>query len=158
MQAIRQGLIEVEWPGRFQVLPGRPVVVLDVAHNPHAAAVLADNLSNIGFAPYTHAVFGMLSDKDIAGVVEHLKGRIDYWHLATLPGPRGTDAGRLAEILAAAGVETGVFQHDSAVVAYQAAAARAGENDRSVVFGSFLTVTDVMQFLNRHPADRPRAV
>ena len=155
MQAIRQGLLGVEWPGRFQLLPGRPVVVLDVAHNPHAAAVLADNLSNIGFASYTHAVFGMLADKDIAGVVERLKGRVDFWHLASLPGPRGVSADRLAGILAACGVEKGVFRYDSAAAAYQAARAQAGENDRIVVFGSFLTVTDVMQALGRHSPGSP---
>jgi dihydrofolate synthase/folylpolyglutamate synthase len=148
MQAVRQGLIEVEWPGRFQLLPGRPVVVLDVAHNPHAAAVLADNLGNIGFAPYTHAVFGMLGDKDIAGVVRLLKGRIDFWHLASLPGSRGISAQRLAEVLAECGIQEGVFLHDSPAAAYAAAHRQAGENDRIVVFGSFLTVTDVMQVLN----------
>ena len=151
MQAIRQGLIGVEWPGRFQLLPGRPVVVLDVAHNPHAAAVLADNLGNIGFASYTHAVFGMLGDKDIAGVVELVKGRIDYWHLTSLPGPRGTSADQLAEVLAAAGINEGVFLHASPAEAFAAARGQAGENDRIVVFGSFLTVTDVMQSLNRRP-------
>jgi dihydrofolate synthase/folylpolyglutamate synthase len=149
MQAIRQGLIEVEWPARFQVLPGRPTVILDVAHNPHAAAVLADNLSNIGFASYTHAVFGMLNDKDIAGVVNLLKGRIDYWHLASLPGPRGVNAHDLAGILAQCGVKEGVFEHENPAGAYAQARSRAGENDRIVVFGSFLTVTDVMQALQR---------
>jgi dihydrofolate synthase/folylpolyglutamate synthase len=147
MQAIRQGLIEVEWPARFQLLPGRPVVVLDVAHNPHAAAVLADNLSNIGFAPYTHAVFGMLADKDIAGVVNLLKGRIDYWHLASLPGARGVSAAQLARVLAECGIKEGVFEYETPAAAYAQARAQAGENDRIVVFGSFLTVTDVMQAL-----------
>jgi dihydrofolate synthase/folylpolyglutamate synthase len=147
MQAIRQGLIEVEWPARFQLLPGRPVVVLDVAHNPHAAAVLADNLSNIGFAPYTHAVFGMLADKDIAGVVNLLKGRIDFWYLASLPGARGVSAAQLARVLAESGIKEGVFEYETPAAAYVQARARAGENDRIVVFGSFLTVTDVMQAL-----------
>ncbi len=78
-------------PGRFQVLPGRPQVVLDVAHNPEAAAVLAANLGDSGFAPETIAVFGMLRDKDIAGVVRAMAPRITRWHLATLPGPRGAE-------------------------------------------------------------------
>ncbi|THA33436.1 bifunctional folylpolyglutamate synthase/dihydrofolate synthase, partial [Streptomyces sp. A1136] len=57
-QEVRTGLATVELPGRFQVLPGQPLVILDVAHNPHAAAVLAQNLDNMGFHPYTYAVFG----------------------------------------------------------------------------------------------------
>ena len=63
--AVRDGLVHVELPGRFQVLPGRPAVVLDVAHNPHAARVLADALAAMGYFPRTFAVFGMLADKDI---------------------------------------------------------------------------------------------
>jgi dihydrofolate synthase/folylpolyglutamate synthase len=93
----------------------------------------------------------MLGDKDIAGVVELLKGRIDYWHLTSLPGPRGTTADQLAEILAEAGVDQGVFLHATPTEAFAAARGQAGENDRIVVFGSFLTVTDVMQSLNRRP-------
>jgi dihydrofolate synthase/folylpolyglutamate synthase len=149
MQAIREGLINVEWPGRFQLLPGRPVVVLDVAHNPHAAAVLADNLSNIGFASYTHAVFGMLTDKDIAGVVQLLKRKVDVWHLASLPGPRGLAAPDLAALLRRTGVEGEVLEYADPGLAYAGAAARAGENDRIVAFGSFLTVAGVMEALNR---------
>jgi dihydrofolate synthase / folylpolyglutamate synthase len=56
-QAVRQGLLAVELPARFQVLPGRPATILDVAHNPHAAAVLAENLDSMGYFPVTHAVF-----------------------------------------------------------------------------------------------------
>ncbi|MBL8385598.1 MAG: bifunctional tetrahydrofolate synthase/dihydrofolate synthase [Burkholderiales bacterium] len=152
MQAIREGLAGVEWPARFQVLPGRPLVVLDVAHNPHAAAVLADNLSNIGFAPATHAVFGMLADKDIAGVVKLMMPRIDTWHLADLPGPRGMSARDLAGILGGCGVASGIVLHPDPAAAYAAARAAAGENDRIVAFGSFLTVAGVMQAMQQPAA------
>lgn len=144
MHDVRKGLSLVELAGRFQVMPGRPVVVLDVAHNPHAAAVLADNLSNMGFAPNTIAVFGMLRDKDIAGVVTKIAGRVDRWHLATLDYPRGASADELAQALVLAGVKAPVFQFDSAQGAYASALVEAGENDRIVVFGSFLTVSEVM--------------
>ena len=149
MQAIREGLIGVEWPGRFQLLPGRPLVVLDVAHNPHAAAALKHNLSSIGYAPYTHAVFGMLADKDVAGVVSHLKGKVDFWHLTDLPGPRGSSAWGLAQTIARTDVGGRCFEHASPAAAYAAAIKEAGENDRIVVFGSFLTVAGVMQAVNR---------
>ncbi|MBA3903901.1 MAG: bifunctional tetrahydrofolate synthase/dihydrofolate synthase [Rhodocyclaceae bacterium] len=151
MQDIRRGLAEVELPGRFQVLPGRPTVVLDVGHNPQAAGVLADNLgaylANEAFHPQTWAVFGMLRDKDIAGVVKRLKGRIDRWLVATLDGPRGASAEDLAGILAQQGVvPTGSFA--SPAQAWRAARERAGENDRIVVFGSFLTVADVLRAID----------
>ncbi len=90
-QAVRQGLLTVELPARFQVLPGRPTTILDVAHNPHAAAVLAENLDNMGFFPVTHAVFGMLRDKDIGAVVARLGDRVDHWYIGSTPGTRGID-------------------------------------------------------------------
>jgi dihydrofolate synthase / folylpolyglutamate synthase len=148
-QAVRQGLSMVEIPGRFQVLAGRPVVVLDVGHNPHAAAHLAANLDQMGFFPYTHAVLGMLSDKDIDGVIAHLKGKVDYWWASSLTGPRATTAAYLAERLRAAGVrdtdQSGITLCDTPSQALLQAKAKAGENDRIIVFGSFLTVADVLR-------------
>lgn len=143
MQDIRRGLIEVELPGRFQVLPGRPTVVLDVGHNPQAAGVLADNLASMAFHPETWAVFGMLADKDIAGVVERVKDRIDHWLTASLPGPRGMGGEALADILANHGIRADAC-FASPADAYLAAKERAGENDRIVAFGSFLTVAGVL--------------
>jgi dihydrofolate synthase/folylpolyglutamate synthase len=145
MNQVRLGLANVELPGRFQVLPGRPTVILDVAHNPHAAAVLAENLSNMGFFPDTHAVFGMLSDKDIRGVCQALRGRIDFWHVAGLPGPRGTSADMLEKVITESGAGGRVFCYGTPRAAFAAARRQANENDRIVVFGSFLTVADVMQ-------------
>ncbi|MGH8703855.1 MAG: bifunctional tetrahydrofolate synthase/dihydrofolate synthase [Burkholderiales bacterium] len=147
MQEVRRGLSEVTLPGRFQVLPGRPQVVLDVAHNPEAAAALADNLMAAGFARETIAVFGMLRDKDIAGVVRAIAPRISRWHLARLGGPRGADCRQLANALAGAGVRAPAFEHETPAAALAAAQREAGESDKIVVFGSFLTVADAMEQL-----------
>ncbi|MBZ0251495.1 MAG: bifunctional tetrahydrofolate synthase/dihydrofolate synthase, partial [Burkholderiales bacterium] len=81
---VKRGLTSVRLAGRLQVLPGRPQVVLDVAHNPHAARALARGLGGMGFANRTIAVFAMLADKDIAGVVEAVAPRVDRWHVATV--------------------------------------------------------------------------
>ncbi|RBL87729.1 bifunctional tetrahydrofolate synthase/dihydrofolate synthase [Streptomyces cavourensis] len=155
-QAVRQGLLQASLPGRFQILPGQPTIILDVAHNPHAAAVLAQNLDNMGFHPYTYAVFGMLNDKDLAGVVAKLGARIDHWFCAGLPGPRGGSGQALADQVAAAlpaapaaGQAPGVSAFPDPAQAFAAARERAGENDRIVVFGSFLTVASVLQSLGR---------
>ena len=142
MQDVRRGLAEVTLPGRFQVLPGKPQIVLDVAHNPEAAAVLASNLGDSGYAPETIGVLGMLKDKDIAGVVRAMARRITRWHLATLPGPRGVDSRLLAGIFLELKIKTPVTEHDSVAEALAAARKEAGENDKIVVFGSFLTVAD----------------
>jgi dihydrofolate synthase/folylpolyglutamate synthase len=143
MAEIRQGLATVELPGRFQTLPGRPVTVLDVAHNPQAARVLADNLLDQGFFGCTWAVCGMLRDKDIDSVIGALKGRIERWLPCTLGGPRGAAASELAQCLHAAG-ETVECEFDTVMAAYAYAKEKAAENDRIVVFGSFLTVADVL--------------
>ena len=144
MQDVRRGLSEVSLPGRFQVLPGRPQMVLDVAHNPEAAGVLAANLGASGFAPETIAVLGMLRDKDIEGVLRAMAGRITRWHLATLGGPRGAEAETLERALRAAGATEPASQHPSVAAALAAARAEAGEGDKIVVFGSFLTVAEAM--------------
>jgi dihydrofolate synthase / folylpolyglutamate synthase len=148
MQAVRQGLMLVDLPGRFQVLPGRPAVVLDVAHNPQAVGVLSENLSNMGFFPETWAVFGMLSDKDIEGVVALIRDRIDHWLIAGLPGARGLSAQNLAERLSAVGIDVQDRCFDSPRAAFDAAQHRAAESDRILVFGSFMTVADVMAGMN----------
>lgn len=152
MRDIRRGLAEVELTGRFQVLPGRPTVVLDVAHNPQAARVLADNLGGMAFHPRTWAVFGMMRDKDIAGVIAAMRGRIDHWLPATLPGPRAATAAELSAVLSAAGVEGALPTFESAAAAYAYGQEQAGEDDRILAFGSFLTVADVLRALGRETA------
>ncbi len=150
MNDVRKGLATVELPGRFQVLPGRPAVVLDVAHNPQAAAILAQNLADMGSYPATHAVFGMLRDKDIEGVCAALQERVSAWYAATLAGgARGAEAATLAKAIRSAdtGAEVGLF--DSPRSAFEAACKRAGGNDRILVFGSFYTVAEVMALLAR---------
>jgi dihydrofolate synthase/folylpolyglutamate synthase len=143
MQHLRRGLTEVELCGRFQVLPGCPVVVLDVGHNPQAAAVLADDLSGMGHCLHTWAVFGMLRDKDIDGVVRLLAKHVDHWLACTLPPPRGATAAELAQVLRQAGVDA-VREFENPALAYAAACSEAADNDRIVVFGSFHTVADVL--------------
>jgi dihydrofolate synthase/folylpolyglutamate synthase len=145
MGAVRAALVGIEWPGRFQVLPGRPVTVLDVAHNPQAAHAFADNLGGMGFHPRTIAVFGIMSDKDIDAVIAPLIPRVDRWEVATLPPPRGSSAEALRQRLQDAGVAPGaVREHVDPAAAYRAAREEAAEADRIIVFGSFLTVAAVL--------------
>ncbi len=143
-QDVRTGLAVVELPGRFQVLPGRPAVVLDVAHNPQAAGVLAENLAAMPPVRRTLAVVGMLRDKDLAGVLARLRGRVHRWYAATLDNPRGATAAALRAVIAAADPAAPVREFESPRAAYAAAVEDARADDRIVVFGSFFTVADVM--------------
>lgn len=145
MGALRQGLVEVELPGRFQVLPGRPLVILDVAHNPHAARGLSESLRSLPAGGRVIAVFAMLKDKDIAGVAQPLSDQVDEWLVAGLEGPRGADSRHIERVLTASGVTKPVRRFDSPAQAYGYAIGVAGQNDKILVFGSFYTVGAVVQ-------------
>ena len=91
-QAVRNGLALVELPGRFQIVPGQPTLVLDVAHNPHSVAALAANLDAMGYFPTTHAVFGAMADKDLGPMLARVAPLVDRWYFTDLPTPRAASA------------------------------------------------------------------
>ena len=140
-QAVRNGLALVELPGRFQIVPGQPALVLDVAHNPHAVATLAQNLDQMGFYPRTHAIFGVMQDKDLAAILSRMAPLVDAWHFSDLPLSRAAkaeDLRALHERLALRGPgPVTVHCHADPLQALRAALAQADPADRIVVFGSF---------------------
>ncbi len=146
-QAVRQGLAWVDLPGRFQIVPGQPTLVLDVAHNPHAVAALALNLDQMGFFQSTHAVFGCMADKDLDAIITRMAHLVDHWHFTDLPSSRAAKALDLQRLHAALCLATpgDVATHTSPQIALAQAVLRAGPTDRIIVFGSFLTVGGVLQ-------------
>ncbi len=142
LQAVRQGLATVELAGRFQIVPGQPTLVLDVAHNPHAAATLAVNLDQMGFYPRTHVVFGAMRDKDVAGIVQRIAPLADAWYLCDLPTGRAASAQELAALLPAQAPRS---LHADPSSALHAALEHADPTDRILVFGSFYTVGGVLK-------------
>ncbi len=140
-QAVRTGLALVDLPGRFQIVPGQPTLVLDVSHNTQAVSVLARNLDAMGFYPRTLAVFGAMADKALAPMVAAVRGLIDGWYLCPLPSARSATAEELQALLPGATSSL----HPDPAAALQAAAAAADPADRIVVFGSFLTVGGVLK-------------
>jgi len=143
LAAIHAGLVNVDLPGRFQRIPGAVEVVLDVAHNPESARVLADNLRAYPARGKTYAVFALLADKDAGGVIEPLKGCFDAWFVAGLAGERGQSGEALAAQVRAR-VPAPVSAHDKPLAAFEAARLRAVEGDRIIAFGSFYTVAAVL--------------
>lgn len=139
-QAIGRGLGAVTLPGRFQRIPADAGFewVLDVAHNPDAAQVLAANLARYPVPGRNIAVCGMLADKDVAAILAIMGGCFEQWFAVGTDGPRGlTDVA-----LAARGAAAGIAMTPSGTVcaAMRAAASDARAGDRIVVFGSFHTV------------------
>jgi dihydrofolate synthase/folylpolyglutamate synthase len=146
-QAVRNGLAMVELPGRFQIVPGQPALVLDVAHNPHAVAALAANLDAMGFFPTTHAVFGAMADKDLAPMLKKMGPLVDRWYFSDLPTPRAAPPPELMARWQAQETRKDVAAsvHANPIEALRAAVAAADPADRIVVFGSFYTVGGVLK-------------
>lgn len=146
-QAVRTGFVLVELPGRFQIVPGRPTLVLDVAHNPHSVAALAVNLDAMGFYPRTHAVFGAMADKDLSTMLARIAPLIDRWYLTDLPLPRASRAADLRSLVEAlpGAIARETSTHASPREALAAALSAVDPADRIVVFGSFYTVGGVLQ-------------
>ena len=146
-QAVRNGLAMVSLPGRFQIVPGQPALVLDVAHNAHAVAVLAENLDAMGYYPCTHLVLGAMADKDVAPMLARIAPLADAWYFTDLPTPRASPAQNLKQAWQALGLrdDARVSCHANPQAALQAAVAAADPADRIVVFGSFYTVGGILE-------------
>ena len=159
-QAVRVGISNAVVRGRFQVLPGQPTTILDVAHNPHAARALAKNINQMGYAPYTHAVFGAMADKDIGQVLRIMRDVVDHWYVCDLPSARAATAEQLRAILLDSGfvadqdhsVQT--FDSVQSALAHLSASVptQVSPNDRIIIFGSFVTVEQALKGLPRFPS------
>jgi dihydrofolate synthase / folylpolyglutamate synthase len=123
-----------------------PAWILDVAHNPDAARVLARNLKANPISGRTSAVFGVLADKDAAGIADILDDSIDAWWCVPLDGARGRSGEELANEVRGK-VSTGVIAAPGVAAGCAAALAAAGSEDRIVVFGSFHTVGPALDWL-----------
>ncbi|WP_157993572.1 bifunctional tetrahydrofolate synthase/dihydrofolate synthase [Candidatus Erwinia haradaeae] len=129
----------VSLPGRFQTISYSPLVILDVAHNPHSAKYLAKKLIEIKKEARIHAIVGMLHDKDISGTLSHLISHVDYWYCPSLNHPRGSSAHLLMSYLK----QATYFSSVSEAWIYATVAAK--KQDIILIFGSFHTVSQVMK-------------
>jgi dihydrofolate synthase / folylpolyglutamate synthase len=146
-QAIRNGLALVQLPGRFQIIPGQPTLVLDVAHNPHAVATLTENLDAMGFFPTTHVVMGAMADKDVGVMLQRLSPLVQHWYFCDLPTPRALSADQLLahwQNLLRRAPDQKASTYANPQIALDAAVAASDPADRIVVFGSFFTVGGVL--------------
>jgi len=148
-EALKTGLQQVRLTGRLQLIPGDVALILDVAHNVQAARNLARELGSISCKGHTHCLFACLGDKDAAGMAAALASRIEHWHLASPDSPRALGVEALVLALESAGVDEPQSCYGSIAEALAGArdAARAG--DRIVITGSFLTVAEALERINR---------
>ena len=146
-QAVRNGLAFVELPGRFQIIAGQPTLVLDVAHNPHSVAALAANLDAMGYFPTTHAVFGVMADKDLTLMLDKVMPLIDKWYFTDLPTPRAATSASLMDRWQIQNTrkDATASAHPDPRQALEAAMNAADPADRIVIFGSFYTVGGILK-------------
>lgn len=150
--AIEQGLHDANLPGRFQIVQQHPTLILDVAHNPHAATYLASRLAQLPTRPghqpgKVRAVIGMLADKDITGTLASLSPQVDEWYCASLQGPRAASAQQLADCLPQPVAPQRLFA--TVQQAWHQAMQDAAISDTIIVCGSFYTVAHVLTALER---------
>ncbi len=136
---------QVLWNGR------RIALLLDVGHNPHAAAFLAQRLEQRPVVGTRRAVFGLLADKDLTGVLDALAPSISDWAVAPLPTPRTQSATQLAAALLERG--TSVSEYATIEQALDAQCARAESVDEILVFGSFYCVAAALEWLEQQVGD-----
>lgn len=146
---IRQGLMAARLPGRFQVVPGQPLKVLDVAHNAEATHALSELLEQQCINGKTRAVIAIMKDKPLVEIFRCMADRVDVWYLAELDTERSASIRQLQQALVTAGIESPQRVYTSVLDAYQAALAEAHPDDRIVVFGSFYTVGDILEQIHK---------
>ena len=151
-QQLRAGLSSAGLRGRFEVIEGDPLIILDVAHNVAAIAQLRRNLSTRPVKGRTLAVCGMLKDKPVAQMVTQLNDVVDAWYVGTIADSRGCSAEQLAAVIKAK-TKNRVYTHASVQTAFGAAHEQSAPNDRILVFGSFHTVGDIIRALEMNSVE-----
>ncbi len=141
---VRNGLLQAQVAGRFQIITQPVRQILDVGHNPHAVVQLKNNLQLMECLGRTRAVFAMMADKDIKEVISIIRSQIDDWYIGDLAQPRAASKEHLVELLTEQGVDN-ISSADSVAEAYQQALVDAGPADQVLVFGSFFTISAVMK-------------
>jgi dihydrofolate synthase/folylpolyglutamate synthase len=145
--AIQQGIASALLPGRFQEVKTNPSLILDVAHNPHAAGSLRDNLRAHSVSGKTIAVFSILRDKDILGVVEAVSLDIDAWYIAEIQNERAANIDTISNAIYKVNPSAHIVPFKNIQEAYQFASNEVARNDRIIAFGSFFTVAEIMKLI-----------
>jgi dihydrofolate synthase/folylpolyglutamate synthase len=142
--SIRTGLKNIHLLGRFQLINDKIPVLLDVGHNPEAVKTLVDYLKKAFPGKRIHAIFSMMKDKDIAGVLEIMNPVVYDWFFAPLANPRAASEALMREIFSTSSVPRISFGFTGFAEAFNAAKNQSLENDLLLVFGSFFLVSDCL--------------
>lgn len=146
--SINAGLKNVKLLGRFQLIQQQNEHIFDVAHNVQSAAQLANALSRKPCDGMTHAIFTMLADKDISGVINEMESEIDQWHVVALSVQRAASVATITQAIeSVVSIETAVNAYDNVRETYNKVIKSVQKNDRIVIFGSFQIVADILSIV-----------
>lgn len=146
---IRDGIVNTNLHGRYEIISVNPRIILDVAHNPPASLYLSSVLRH-NMVPIKYAVIGMLKDKDIDHTLLNLAFLFDRIYVTSLPGERGASCDILYESLTSIGYdENNIIRFDNVEDAFEIAVLELPQYAELVVFGSFLTVEAVMKLVSK---------
>lgn len=149
-EAVRKGLTQVQFPGRFQMVPGEIPIIMDVAHNQNAAGILAENIKRLDCKGKIHVLIGMLNDKDHSAVFRELQSIADTWHIVEMDSERKTPCEVLMKELESMGDNKPRHSYPSLGKALRSIRQHARLGDQIVITGSFLTVGAAMRALKRN--------
>lgn len=148
--AIKQGLSQVSLAGRFQLIQSSPPVLLDVSHNPQAALALIEYLQAEFKQIPIHAIFTMMSDKDLAGVITLMRPLIKHWYISPLNNPRTSKTSDIQNAFQHCHIKQVSFGFEDFISAYQAAKTRADtDNGLVLIFGSFFLVSEYLTLFSK---------
>lgn len=143
-EAIYQGLQTAQLKGRFQLIAGQTPVLLDVGHNPQAVQTLLDYLQQYFPAVRIHAVFAMMKDKDIPGVLAMMRGRVAQWYLAPLKNPRAANEELLKNYFRQQDIDDVNHGYADFSAAFEDARHKALPGELILIFGSFFLVSEYL--------------
>ncbi len=141
---IKNGILQTRLTGRFQVLPGIPQIILDVAHNAQAVSQMLKNMLKLPFVKNSYAIFGIASDKDISQIIQLSKSAFDRWFIAPIKSNRALNLNRIEEQLTKHGViQENIIKCETITQAFEKTQKSCTTQDRIVCFGSFLVVEEI---------------
>ena len=150
ISAIKTGLIQTKIIGRFQLIPGLPQIILDVAHNSQAISHMLENMLKLPFAKNDYAIFGCRDDKDIVNIIKQCRSRFSKWFIAPLNYKHSITNKQLIQIMLDNNVaEEQIIACDSIESACKLALASMTDKDRVSCFGSFLVVEEAYKTINK---------
>jgi dihydrofolate synthase / folylpolyglutamate synthase len=147
-KSIENGLVSCELPGRIEIIAQHPMVLADVSHNPEASLKLFNFLSEFKNNGKVYAVFSILSDKNIEGVIAPFLNLVDEWFIATINSSRARPAGEIQQSIKNEKPDAVIHIKDNLKEAYQNAFEKSLLNDNIVLFGSFYTVSECLTKIN----------